>query len=57
MNWPLLFTGAMAVFLVVTLIRIVTELRETPVNKGRVGGEAAWAGLLVLLILYNLGYI
>jgi hypothetical protein len=57
MNITYLFTGIMAIFLVVTLIRIVTELRETPVHKGRVAGEAAWMGLLVLLILYNLGFI
>ncbi len=51
----ILFTGLMAVFLVVTLIRMVTTLREVPIRKGRVAGEAAWAGVLVLLILYNLG--
>lgn len=57
MNIGLLFNGLMGVFLVITLIRIVTELRETPIRKGRIAGEAVWAGVLVLLLLYNFGYI
>lgn len=57
MNFFLIFNALMAIFLVVTLVRIVTELRETPVHKGRVAGEGIWACVLVLLLLYNFGYI
>ena len=52
-----LLNGFMAVMLVVTIIRIVTELKEAPVHKGRVAGEAVWACVLVLFLLYNFGFL
>ena len=48
-----LFNGIIVLVLVLTLGRIVMELREQPRRAGRISVECVWTGVLVLLLLYN----
>lgn len=48
-----LFNGIIVLVLVLTLGRIVMELREQPRRAGRIAVECVWIGVLILLLLYN----
>ena len=48
-----LFNGIIVLVLVLTLGRIVMELREQPRHTGRIAVECVWTVVLILLLLYN----
>ena len=48
-----LLNGVIILVLVLTLGRIVMELREQPRHTGRIAVECVWTVVLILLLLYN----